>query len=429
MTGVGTWVPPYLVDARDSEGNLVAAGDFGNNTRFQYTDAAGNACFTDCGGADQTRVSSYRHTHYYKTRVGANSKLNYEIDNHQITAALWLENQEYDESRDWHKIINPLITYTFDNTPYYVQRDQNLVTDTAKLSLQDQIEWYDFTVNLGIAKYIVNTELKDNLTGHTESNLDSNSDILPSIGLLYNVSDDLEIFTGYSENFASIKNAVIEESGSDLGNIAPETALNTDIGLRYNNGAVSLSAAVYHIKFENRLSRNSQRAADGGIDFLASGNGAFINDGGIVSKGLEASLSWNISDNWNLYSSLTLNDSEYTDSISDDFQGNTVVGSASELFVLNLSYDDGQYRAGWASKYTGERFGNKVNTEVLDSYILLDFYAGYRKDVDGGLFKSVDISVVISNITNTHYLGAVESEGNYFLGAARTATASISLNF
>tara|TARA_R110001592_G_scaffold316305_2_gene592706 strand:- start:7094 stop:9319 length:2226 start_codon:yes stop_codon:yes gene_type:complete len=425
QTGVGGWAPPYQVTAVDENGNPTNKG--GTETTFEYLDASGQPCYESCGGADQTRVMSVRHTNYWKSRYGATSKLNYEIDNHQITAALWVEQQDRDESRTWLKVIDASVYYDFDNNPYWTQYDKNFVTNTIKISLQDQIEWEDFTLNIGIAKYMVDLTRTDNFSGQSTATVNSDSDILPSIGFLYSLTSKLEVFGGYSENFAAIRDAVLESQGSVLDNIKPETAINTDLGLRYTGNDLAFSASVYNIKFDNRVTFIAP-GAGGNIDFLNETDGAYINDGGIVSQGLEGSLSWTMSDNWQLYSSLTLNDSEYAESIDGSEEGNTVAGSIRDMAVLTLSYDDGLYRAGLSGKYTGMRFGNKANTDELDSYTVLDFYAGYYKSLEGGMFKDIDLSLIIGNITDTRYLGG-GVESYYFIGAPRTATVNVTMSF
>jgi iron complex outermembrane receptor protein len=59
---------------------------------------------------------------------------------------------------------------------------------------------------------------------------------------------------------------------------------------------------------------------------------------------------------------------------------------------------------------------------------VVDFSLGYAKKVDGGLFKRAAIDLVINNLLDENYLGG-GVEGYYFIGAGRTASATLALDF
>ncbi len=429
LKGRGDWMPPYLVQALDKQGNPTNQG--GNLKQFDYVDSNGVACLrTDvCDTAKHTRVSSFRHTHYNKDRYGATAKLNYELDIHQITAGLWLEHQARQEARDWHKVSNPKVYHQFDKDSYLTQFDNTYDTDSIKLSLQDQISWDKFTLSIGVAKYLVELTKQENFSGEQTAKLNSDSNILSSIGFLYDLTADLGIFGGYSKNFSAFRDAQLETGGS-TDNLKPETAANSDFGLRFNNGVITASASIYRIEFDSKIIFEAPNTATDGVDFLSEQEGLYTNVGGVLSQGLEASLKLSISDNWSVYSSLTINSSEYLESIASEgiVKGNDVAGSINEMGVLTLSYDDGLYRAGLSSKYTGKRFGDKANVDQIDARTIVDFYAGYHKALDNAMFTNVDLSFSINNISDKRYLGG-GIEGFYFIGAPRSAVVTLTLDF
>ena len=65
-------------------------------------------------------VSSYRHTHYEKSRVGLNLDFDWTLDlsfgENVLRGGLWYEDYTRNESRDWHKIIDSRTGYHFDQT-------------------------------------------------------------------------------------------------------------------------------------------------------------------------------------------------------------------------------------------------------------------------------------------------------------------------
>jgi len=93
-----------------------------------------------------------------------------------------------------------------------------------------------------------------------------------------------------------------------VSQIEPETADNIDFGLRYSAPGFNASLTYYNIKFENRITFISYEDVDG-IDFLATAAGGYINDGGVESDGIEASLDYRLTDSLGVYVSYTKNDS------------------------------------------------------------------------------------------------------------------------
>ena len=435
-SGRGDWIPPYLniVDKKDGGKSL---GTYG------FTDQAGNplqpreGCTDNltwpwnsgaklapsCYDANAIPVMSYRHTHYKKSRMGVTANVNWFIGNNDIAFGLWAEQNERDESRDWHKVINASVYHHFDKTPYWVQYSNTFNTDTLKLYIQDSVDFGDLTINLGAQKYMVDIEKYDNFANAVTANVNSDSDVLFSTGAVYQVNANLELFLGYSENFSAIKDTVLERDASTFSTIKPETAENIDFGLRYDNEDLSLSATYYSITFDNRIQFIAPGSETGGIDYNIGTNGSYLNVGGIESKGVELSASYRLNDNWSFYSSYTHNDSVYTGSVSGVIAGQKVNDSIDDMFVISTDYNFDDFYAGLSAKYTGER-------GIADAYTVLDFNAGYTVNIDNNMFKSIDLAFVVTNITDEDYLSAGTGNGTkYFIGAPRTATMTFTASF
>ncbi|MCM2681322.1 TonB-dependent receptor domain-containing protein [Echinimonas agarilytica] len=449
MEGRGDWLPPYQAQSFDADGNPVNKGGV-SNTRYYYLDAngnqvldtpdaSGNTCGSSlsCYGGDEswTRVSSYRHTHYEKTRIGATANLTWDISFNSIRAGFWVENQDRDEHRDWHNVVNPEVYHHYDNNPYWVQYDRNYETDTFKYYLSDRMTFGDLVVTAGIQQYLVEITRKDELIGQQTGKLDSDSDVLPSLGAVYGINSEWEVFAGYSENFKPISDAILE-TDQDFKNLDGEEAKNYELGLRFYGTSLQASVVYYNSEFKNRITRLERDTDADEIDFLNELDGTFVNVGGIDSSGFEASLNWDISNTLSLYSSATLNDSEYNKTVSDYadglkqtiVKGNKVAGAPEEMFVLSMNYSDDAYRAGLSAKYTGDYYGDFDNQDEIEAHTVMDLYLGYNKAIRGGYFNSIDLSLNVNNLLDEEYLaGGVENY--YFIGAERTATATATVNF
>lgn len=455
--GRGDWIPPYLASPVDADGNPTNKGG-SNAGSYGFTDQLGNTLtpaadctesyswpwnsgsnlHAACYDRSAVPVMSYRHTHYEKSRIGLTANFDLTLDNHDISMGLWIEKNERDESRDWHKVIDARVYHHFDSSPYWIQYDNEFTTDTVKLYVEDTFSFNDFTVNIGAQKYLVDVDKFDKFAGQVTGKVDSDSDVLFSIGGIYSVNEEIELFAGFSENFSAINDGVLEADSSSLTEIEPETAENMELGLRYNTQNIQLSATYYQINFDNRVTFIAPGSDPGVIDYSVGTNGSYLNVGGIESKGLELSLNYRINDNLSVYSSYTKNLSEYLDAIPDaDFnEGDTVNDSIEDMFVLSFDYTKGDIYLGTSVKYTGERgIAEKILSEnpslqPAESYTIFNFNAGYSATIDNSTFKTLDIAFVVSNVTDEDYLSTGTGNGAaFFIGAPRTATITFTTSF
>lgn len=456
--GRGDWVPPYLVNVTDDgdgnphseliPGNTVYGGAFLGQIFFVDPTGAQLAPEDGCqssitfpyGGADSQYdpschadkaipVGSYRHTHYQKERFGINGDFTWfaEIGDMEnvLRGGFWYEDYEREEYRDWHKIIDSATSYRFDHRPYWVQYDRSFPVETLMYYLENELDAGFAKFRLGAKQFNVDVEKNDNFVGANDLDVNSDSDTLLSAGFVADMPlDGLELFGGYSENFAAIKDAVLERDDADVSLVVPEEAQNIDIGLRYSSPGFNASLTYYTIEFDNRITFVSNEDVDG-IDFLESAAGGYINDGGVESSGIEFSLDYQLNDHWGLYVSFTSNDSEYTD---EAIAGNTVIGSAEQMAVVSFDYINDNYSAGLSTKYVGERWLDQANTQEVDAYIVSDLYIGTTVEGLGEGVESLDIRFTINNLFDESYAGTI-APGAFWIGAPRTAAINARLSF
>jgi len=444
-SGRGDWVPPYLVDIDTVLGGastgltyfVNAAGDSltadpncTSSITFPYGGASREfdaSCYVD--GA--IPVGSYRHTHYEKQRVGFNADFNWDADfgavSNTLRGGIWYEDYERKESRDWHKIIDSNVGFEFDYTPYWVQYDRTYPVETTMFYLEDTVEVGIVTARLGMKQFFADVSRTDNFSNSSVS-VDSDSDLLLSGGVVIDLPmEGLEAFLGYAENFAAVKDEILERDASDLSVLEPETAENIDLGLRYAGESFNGNITYYKIDFSNRLTFFPEGSDGGGINFLIGSNGAWLNTGGIESKGIEASVTYYVNDYWSVYSSFTTNDSTYTEGSADFPVGNTVFGSAENLAVVSFDWKKDKYFAGLSTKWVDERWLNADNDEKVDAYTVADFYAGVKLE-GNDIFKGMEVRLTMNNVFDESYLGGIAAEIAW-IGAPRTTAINFSANF
>ncbi|ALM90398.1 TonB-dependent receptor [Alteromonas stellipolaris] len=452
--GTGKWNPYYIADVTDDgAGNANSELDssttaFGGASQglIYFVNSAGEAlspidgCVSSIsspyggGGAEvdpncyeqgAIAVSSNRHTHYNKKRIGINGDFVWnttiaDMDN-VVRGGFWYEDYQRDEYRDWHKTIDASTSARYENTPYWVQYDREFPVETLMYYVENELDAGFAKIRLGAKQFNVDVSKEDQFTPENNLDISSDSDVLISAGFVAPLPvNGLELFGGYAENFAAVKDAVLERDDTDISTVEPETADNIDFGLRYSTPGFNASLTYYTIEFENRITFVSNEDVNG-IDFLESAAGGYINDGGIESDGIEASIDYSITDSLSIYVSYTKNDSTYTD---EGVSGNTVIGSPEDMAVVSFDYTKGDFYAGFSTKYVGERFLDQANTQETDSYIVSDLYLGKTAYDIGGGIDSVELSFTVNNVFDEDYLGSIAANAGW-IGAPRIASFNV----
>lgn len=458
--GRGDWVPPYIVNViDDGAGNAesevttdrtVLGGAplgrlfFVNNAGVALapnTECQGSITFPYggagaeydplCYGAGAVPVGSYRHTHYEKDRVGINVDFAYDSMIGDIVnttrGGFWYEDYERGEYRDWHRMLDSKTGYEFDHVAYWKQYDRTFPVETMMFYIENEMDFGGVQARIGAKQFLVELEAQDNFA-NTSIDVNSDSDLLLNAGLVAQTGvDGLEIFAGYAENFAAVKDTVLERDASAFDLIEPETAENIDLGVRYTSNMINASATFYDITFEDRLVFLSPDSPDA-INYLVGTNGSYVNVGGIESTGFELSATVYLNDNWAVYGSYTANESEYADGSLDYPQGNTVFGSPEDMYVLSIDYAKDSVFAGLSNKYVGKRWMDAANSQRIDDYMVSDLYIGASLENFAQGLKNAEVRLTVNNLFDKSYLGGVAGQSAW-IGAPRTAALNVNFTF
>lgn len=448
-SGRGDWIPFYVVDVfDDGAGNPHSELDPSTTVRggeqrglIYFVDSQGRSLspiegcsssisFPYGGGGPEVDpgcyeqgarpVSSHRYTNYHKERQGISADFTWNTEiagmPNTVRGGFWYEDYTREEFRSWHTTIDAASSWRAESNPYWIQYDRHLPGETVMVYAQNELETQYATLRFGVKRFDVDVAKEDQIDSDNDLSVNSDSGNLFNVGFVAPLPlNGLEIFGGYAENFAAVKDAILEPDNADVSLVEPETADNIDLGLRYSTPGFNASLTYYDISFKNRITFVSFEEVEG-IDFLASADGAYINDGGVDSSGIEASVDYRLTDTFSLYASYTYNDSKYVD---DNIAGNRVLGSAENMGVISLNYDSGDYFAGVSTKYVGNRFMDQQNAQKVDSYIVTDLYLGARK-FDIGAFENVEFRLTINNLFDEKYLGSL-APGAGWIAAPRTA--------
>ena len=465
--GRGDWMPPYIVDVTDDGGGpeselragaTVRGGDPLGQLHFASPDgirlAPASGCVSSilfpyggagpehdaaCHPAHAVPLQSYRHSHYGKDRWGLTLDEEWfqAVGNggNRLRAGIWYEDSRRLLGRDWHKIIDARVDARFDETPYWQQYDWRFPQNIAKWYVEDTFYAGAFAFSGGVKHYIVNVGRSDLLGDAADLEVDSDSDLLPSGGVTWTAPvEGLELFAGYSQNFKSLSDRLLEVPGRSLGNLEPETADNIDFGVRYTGDRVAVTATYYDIDFRNRIFFLSPATA-AGPDYLIPGGGAYFNAGGIESNGVELAATLQVAEGTSVYTAYTFNDSTYIgtgDALVDAAQGiapgGDVVGVPETLWVLSVDHGGGPLAAGVSGKYTSSRAITLDSRWRADAYWLVDAYLTYALDAVSERLDGLELSLVANNLLDKAYLATIAGQGA-FIGAPRTISLNTTISF
>ena len=275
------------------------------------------------------------------------------------------------------------------------------------------------------------------------------NDILPQIGVRFNIDREQQVFANVGKNFRAPPNFAYAPTNGNVtitngvavltGDVKAETSINTDIGYRYQGKALTASATLFNVDFKDR------QATAFDPNTLKS---IYTNAGKARTRGVELELGTVPVNGFSAYASLTLQKSKVLNDIRSNAtqvlptSGKQFALTPQTLAGLSLQYANGPYYVRLKAKHTGNQFATLMNDEEVPSYMTADFDAGYKFG-DFTFVKNTMLRLNVSNLGNTKYrnpssgtvLNAVavgtQSAGSvfYYLGAPRFFSATLSADF
>ncbi len=464
--GRGDWLPPFIVDLKDDAGGpeseLAGASTVRGGSQLgliRFVDANGVAVgptpgctssflfnYYGSGGPEvdptchpgATPVQSYRHSHYGKNRLGVT------LDEEWFTsigragstlrAGIWYETSRRDLGRDWHQILDPTLSFKWNERAYWHQYEWQFPQDIFKWYVEETIYAGPLALSGGVKQFLVGVRREDVFGEEATLTVNSDSDLLFSGGVTFETPvEGLNLFAGYSQNFRAIASTLLEVPGRSFDELEPETASNLDLGLQYSGERVALGATWYSIDFQNRIFYLGP-ATPTGPNYLIPGGGGYFNAGGLETSGLELSATVQLPGQASFYTAFTANDSAYLgsgDPLVDANQGiapgTRVTGVPDRLWVVSLDRS-GPLGAGVTAKYTSSRRVSLSADWYADAYWLVDAYVRFSGEAVSELLRSTEFSLVGNNLLDKPYLSAI-TENAAWLGAPRTVSMTMTISF
>lgn len=222
------------------------------------------------------------------------------------------------------------------------------------------------------------------------------SDVAVAVAGLYKVSPSLNLYANASRGyfFPALRGVGFSSPGSPLS-YKTESIIQGELGAKYGKDKLAATAALFFVNLSDR--RN--------IDFINDPNnpGAIIEQVRIQSTqtiGLEASLNYAVTNDFNLYGNVTLQDHEFTKVEGNEDQvGNNLRRQPKFMGLIGAAYDNGSFDASASANFLGSKFANDANTVELDGYNIVRLDGGYTFDL--GNKQSLRLGIAVFNLLDS----------------------------
>ncbi|MDG0800157.1 TonB-dependent receptor family protein [Pectobacterium polaris] len=426
-------------------------GSFGSGTASVLSATSDRA-----GNYDLSNLTSntyYRPSWTETWRPGITTKLKWDLsDEHSLDIGYWFE-------RARQRQTQPFIPIQSDGNPVNVSgkpgdanqitdangqvvqgRNQFTVTPAHKIWIQDI--WFfspEWTFTGGLAYQHVERDGTNlgSLYNVAEKKNKKYHEFLPSFNAAYRINTENQVFYNITRNMRTPPNYVLYNVGDSI-NTKPELSWNQELGWRFQDEDMLLSASLFFIRFTDRQisSRN------------AAGDYEMINAGKVENKGLELEWSGKLPHNFNYFAAYTYTDTEQKNNLATGGSqlpttGKQVANAPKNMLNLGLGYDDGLYYAGVNSRYVGSFYGDMTNDEKIGGRTVFDLSAGVYLPVDKKIVKSATLRFGVNNLFDKEYLDSARSVSFnsrsyngvsagtpfYNVGEERTFSASLEATF
>lgn len=225
----------------------------------------------------------------------------------------------------------------------------------------------------------------------------------PRVAVLKKFSDNLSIFTSYSDGFSPPSLAEVRPSTNTFSNsLKAESGNNLEFGARGQvlDGRLSYDVVAYDFALRNTIvvQRNTE-----GADY-------FLNAGRTSQRGVEAYLAYTLSAPesfvsllkiWGSYAYQHYRFREYAPR-DTDYSGNALTGVAPTIFSSGVDVDLNRRVAVCATvNYVDHIPLNDANTAFASSYVLVGVRAGYNTSIGDG--DKVQVFAGIDNALDERY--------------------------
>jgi iron complex outermembrane receptor protein len=421
--------------------------DYSGPSRIADWDATIARNQTDPDGESSGILRASRNNQW---TIGAISKLKKEFDS-PLTMEVGIDwrTAQIEHYRDVFDLLGG--EYFMDDSNDFTGDRARVLGDTIDYNYTNTVDWVGgylqaeyatdgYTLygmgGLSTVKYSFNDHFADDGTGQeVYSETDNINGYQLKGGALLNVSDEIGVYTnvGYVSKVPIFDGAIDDFSGRVNADPVNETFTSVEAGVNYNSLDRALAAAfnVYFTQWNDRT-RTRNIVDENGVEGLVSLQGLDARH-----MGVEAELSYRVSDMFRIDVGGAIGDWKYTDDVSGEYQsapgapptpfdyyvkdlkvGDQPQSSASValsvfptegLFLQVVGRANGKHYAEF-DPFSRTDPDDRVQSWQIPGYTVADAHASYRLPADLSIGKDARIFVHVFNLTDeTYILEAVDN--------------------
>jgi len=387
-------------------------------------------------------------------RFGIIPEINTKISGINITAGYWYESNDFEKyAKNYSIQPNNLVSQGYQ---YYAKNKNNGYVQSpyikasaqyGRIKIQGGLKY--FYIKDGDTQGYVTPSPSFKLQKDPDTTLDKLTwdEILPSIGIGYNFSDNFETYFNYGRNYmrpyvlVPITNVYVanrdkfKKMGMTLQDIIGSWEMETsdyfDVGIRYKSEYFDISPVVFYSKHDNVLAN----VFDPNVKVNYYQNAGKTTAYGVELETMIYPLE-NLSVFFNpAYISMTYNDDFVNSNNVVKIKDNQVPDVPEWNLKTGFIYKYNKLQLSSLVTWTDSRFGDAENKEKINSHTVVDFMASYNLQRFMGLRES-KITLEINNIFDTKYVGLInvsddtlQGSASYYAGTPFTAIFGFSAKF
>lgn len=308
---------------------------------------------------------------------------------------------------------------------YYYSSYEKFLTETMGVYLQNQFsigEKWKAVLGLRFNHYF-NRYKADSVSYNNFETYEEKPEIttafIPRLGIVFQPNRNISLYADYNSGFVP-QYSNNRQSG---GPFKPETSHQFEVGVKgeFARGKLVPTLAFYHINKNNVLTPD-----------LNDPNGLLLKTlGQVRSKGMEATLTGNVTDNWTVIANYSYNESEITKSNEADEIGQRFANNPANMASLWSTYQFNQklsgIKVGAGIRYIGNRFIRDIKTSdtnpvVLPEYTVADLLVQYS-------YKQFSFSANLNNVFDKKFIQGSFWSRSVFPGTQRNFLLTATYSF
>ncbi|MEQ1494602.1 MAG: TonB-dependent receptor [Novosphingobium sp.] len=371
---------------------------------------------------------SIRTTEYDIGRAGLFGKLTWKSDGNTLTVGGWYEANSFNQARRFYAFASRLAPgrsfRDYPVNPFFTQWEFNFDTQTLQYFVEDRLDFGSLKVNFGWKGFRVTNEATAVVAASfPQGKIDATDWFQPHVGVNFTVTDNAEVFAGFTQSTRSFASATTtgpfstNQTGFNaiVGTLKPETSDTYELGARYNSPMFNGVVGVYLVNFNNRL-----LSAASGPSILGSPS-VLQNVGSVRSVGFEAVGDLKLGRGFGLFASYSYTDATYRNDVLNlsgvllaAIKGKTVIDTPRHMLRGELTYDRGSVFGRIGVNYMAKRFFTYTNDQSVPGRTIIDASIGYR------LTDNIEVQLNATNLLDTRYIGTINSAGTGNSGDRQT---------